>query len=63
MTGFSVATTAGFSQGHEVAAARTRTGRHEALLREFEAADAAGKEEILYRELVTHQHEGRAGES
>jgi len=47
--------TAGFSQGPEGSA------DYDALLREFDAADAAGKEAILFRELLVQQQERQAG--
>lgn len=49
--------TAGFSQGPEGSA------DYDALLREFDAADAAGKEAILFRELLVQQQERQAGVS
>lgn len=53
--GYSEATTAGLSYGPEASA------DYDALLRDFDAADAAGKEAILFRELMLQQQEGHTG--
>ncbi len=55
--GYSEATTAtGFS------CAVDSSADYDALLREFDAADAAGKEAILFRELMMQQQEKQTGE-
>ena len=55
--GYSEATTARFSCGTAV----EMSADYDALLREFDAADAAGKEAILFRELMQQQQERQAG--
>jgi hypothetical protein len=40
----------------------TYSGDHDTLMREFDAADASGKEAILFRELMAQQQDRHAGE-
>lgn len=60
--GYSQATTAGCSPLSAVGHEGTASADYDVLLREFDAADAAGKEQILYRELMLQQQERQAGE-
>lgn len=61
--GYSQATTAGFTSqfSHPLSQGQEASADYDALLREFDAADAAGKEAILFRELMVQQQEGQAG--
>lgn len=75
--GYSQATTTGYSQfsngylsprglegstGYQSPRGPEASADYDSLLREFDAADAAGKEAILFRELMVQQQERQAGE-
>jgi hypothetical protein len=61
--GYSQATTAGFTSqySHPLSQGPEASADYDALLREFDDADAAGKEAILFRELMLQQEAQQTG--